>query len=129
MRTTHCSLYLPGHTVHYIQGRKVAEFRYEHPDECEPVTVNDLGAGWLEATVDGDTRLGWNHDPDRVTMFGRDSVLGEVLYVPFSGALVSVRSGDGERTGVPVLYPAWGASSGEFDGGGFRSCRPADGPY
>ena len=129
MRTTHCNLYLPGHTVHYIQGRKVGEYTFDHPDECEPVTVTDLGAGWFETTIDGEVRLGWNHDPDRVTMFARDSVLGEVRYVPFSGALAmgSVRD-NGPLVG-PLLYPAWGCSSNEFENGGFRSCVLADGPY
>lgn len=128
MRTTYCNLYLPGHTVHYIQGRKLGEYQIEHPEQCRPVKVTDLGAGWLETEVDGETRLGWNHDPDRVTMFARDSVLGEVVHVPFSEALASVQyHSDGARAGSFLLYPAWGSAGHELEGGQFRKCVHADG--
>ncbi|MDN5683716.1 hypothetical protein [Corynebacterium glyciniphilum] len=130
MRTTHCSLYLPGHTVHYIQGRKLGEYQIEFPERCRQVKITDLGAGWFETEVGGETWLGWNHEPDRVTMFARDSVLGEVVYVPFSKALASVRRDEeGRRKGSFVLYPAWGTTDREFEGARFRKCVVSDGPY
>ncbi|MGV0869115.1 hypothetical protein [Corynebacterium kalidii] len=123
MRTTRCNLYLPGHTVHYIQGRKLGEFQIEFPERCRKVTLNDLGAGWFEAVLDGETYLGWNHDPDRVTMLARHSVFGEVVYIPFSKSLAGVRRDDyGRRTGSYVLYPAWCGDDEDAERTGFRRC-------
>lgn len=132
MRSTHCALHTPGHSVHYIQGRQITDFALHYPDRCHAVTVTDLGAGWFGAEIDGVTRLGWNHDHDLVTAVARDSVLGEVVHVPDFGALV--RWVDGGRhagtagTAGPVtgplnpagtvLLPAWGD---------VRPCVTADG--
>lgn len=120
MRSTHCTLHTPGHSVHYIQNRQITDFALHYPERCHTVTVTDLGAGWFETEIDGDTRLGWNHDHDLVTEISRDSVLGEVIYVPDFSALV--RWVDGNGVGRPaaaagatgpgssgtVLIPAWG---------------------
>jgi hypothetical protein len=87
------------------------------------ITLNDLGAGWFEAVLDGETYLGWNHDPDRVTMLARHSVFGEVVYIPFSKSLAGVRRDDyGRRTGSYVLYPAWCGDGEDAERTGFRRC-------
>lgn len=105
MRTTHCTLHTPGHSVHYIQGRRITDFAFHYPDRCHAVTVTDLGAGWFETTIDGEARLGWSHDHDLVTVIARDSVLEEVVHVPDFDALVRRVGG---RTSGTVLIPAWG---------------------
>ncbi|HIW91987.1 MAG TPA: hypothetical protein H9870_10040 [Candidatus Corynebacterium avicola] len=109
MRSTHCTLHTPGHSVHYIQNRQITDFARHYPERCHTVTVTDLGAGWFETEIDEDTRLGWNHDHDLVTEIARDSVLGEVTYVPDFSALVRWVDGDGGgRPSGTVLIPAWG---------------------
>lgn len=112
MRTTHCTLHTPGHSVHYIQGRQITDFALHYPDRCQAVTVSDLGAGWFEADIDGETRLGWNHDHDLVTEVARDSVLGEVQYIPDFEALIrwvgSFRAGARLPGSGTVLLPVWG---------------------
>ncbi|WP_291476239.1 hypothetical protein [Corynebacterium sp.] len=115
MRTTHCTLHTPGHSVHYIQGRRITDFARHYPERCHTVTVTDLGAGWFETEIDGESgtvRLGWNHDHDLVTEIARDSVLGEVVHVPDFGALVrwvgrNRAVGPVEGSGT-VLLPTWG---------------------
>ncbi|MGP5082127.1 hypothetical protein ACTXJ8_10055 [Corynebacterium variabile] len=112
MRTTHCTLHTPGHSVHYIQGRQITDFARHYPERCHTVTVTDLGAGWFETEIGGETRLGWNHDHDLVTEIARDSVLGEVVHVPDFGALVRW-VGAGRSVGPvagsgTVIIPAWG---------------------
>ncbi|MGO1865574.1 MAG: hypothetical protein ACTH0G_07585 [Corynebacterium variabile] len=111
MRSTHCTLHTPGHSVHYIQGRQITDFARHYPGRCDAVTVTDLGAGWFETKIDGETRLGWNHDHDLVTDVARDSVLGEVVHVPDFDALVRWVSGSGtvgnSGTSGTVLIPAW----------------------
>lgn len=121
MRTTHCTLHTPGHSVHYIQGRRITDFARLYPDRCHTVTVTDLGAGWFETEIDGQIRLGWNHDHDLVTEIARDSVLGEVVHVPDFGALVRWVGADrvaGAVTGSgTVIIPAWGEA---------RTCASVD---
>ncbi|WP_291478421.1 hypothetical protein [Corynebacterium sp.] len=112
MRHPQCSLFHPGHQVHHIQARKVAEVL--HPASGDlgrfaPVELTDLGGGWFEAGVDGETRLGWNHSLDDVAAFARDSVLGEVLFIPELSALVCVRGQfDPVASQRRLLYPSWG---------------------
>lgn len=121
MRTTHCTLHIPGHSVHYIQGRQIIDFALRHPEQFQPVSLTDLGAGWFETEIDGETRLGWNHDHDLVTAVARDSVLAGVSYVPTFGALVrwtgSARSIGHSGSGT-VVTPSWS---------GARPCAPVDG--
>jgi hypothetical protein len=106
MRSTHCTLHLPGHSAHYLQTRQITDFARNFPDRCHPVTVTDLGAGWFTAAGDdGHTGTGWNHDPDLVTDIARDSVLGEVWYVPDFAALVRWTRTD--RDAATVVVPAW----------------------
>ena len=104
MRSTHCTLHTPGHSVHYIQNRQITDFARHYPERCHAVTVTDLGAGWFETKIDGETRLGWNHDHDLVTEIARDSVLGEVVHVPDFAALV--RWVDGNSNGRRRHRPA-----------------------
>jgi hypothetical protein len=104
MRSTHCTLHLPGHSAHYLQTRQITDFARTFPDRCRPVVLTDLGAGWFDAE-DGGTRTGWNHDPDLVTDISRDSVLGEVWYVPDFAALL--RWTGAGRDAATVLLPAW----------------------
>lgn len=124
MRTTHCTLHIPGHSVHYIQGRQITDFALHYPDRCRPVTLTDLGAGWFETEIDGETRLGWNHDHDLVTEVARDSVLVEVSYVPDFEALVRWVGGSRAVGPLPgsgtVLLPSWSEA---------RPCVPVDGRY
>ncbi|MGP9724890.1 hypothetical protein ACT3SZ_12835 [Corynebacterium sp. AOP40-9SA-29] len=130
MRTTHCRLYLPGHTVHHIHGRKLGEFLACFPERCLHASVTDLGDGWLEAEIDGETKTGWSHDPARVSDFAADSALGKVTYIPFTGTLASaIYNEDGTRFGSTVLYPAWGATPQGFIDGTLKECEMADGPY
>ena len=108
MRSTHCTLHTPGHSVHYIQTRQLTDFARHYPERCHAVTVTDLGAGWFETKIDGETRLGWNHDHDLVTEIARDSVLGEVVHVPDFAALVRWVDGNSNGSAGTVLLPAWG---------------------
>lgn len=119
MRTTHCTLHTPGHSVHYIQTRQITDFARHYPDRCRSVAVADLGAGWFETVIDGETRRGWHHDHDLVTDVARDSVLGEVWYVPDFGALV--RWTGAAQDAATVLVPAW-------DGDGRTACLSAGHP-
>ncbi|MDN6439090.1 MAG: hypothetical protein L0K27_06430 [Corynebacterium nuruki] len=115
MRSTHCTLHIPGHSAHYLQARQITDFARNFPDRCRPAVLTDLGAGWFTAGIadvgdgatgdDSSTRTGWNHDPDLVTDIARDSVLGEVWYVPDFAALVRWTAA-GQRAGT-VLVPAW----------------------
>ncbi|AGP30058.1 hypothetical protein [Corynebacterium terpenotabidum] len=113
MRTTYCTLHGPGHSPQYIQARQITDFLRHYPERCHRVTVTDLGAGWFSMDIDGDTRLGWNHDHDLVTAIARDSVLREVIYTPDFEALV-------RRVGQAgtILIPAWGEA---------RRCVPLGG--
>ncbi|AWT26997.1 MULTISPECIES: hypothetical protein [Corynebacterium] len=127
MRTTHCTLHTPGHSVHYLQSRRITDFARRFPDRCVPVTVRDLGAGWFEMPAEGGTRLSWNHDPDLVTDVARDSVYGEVVHVPDFEALV--RWVGGNRAAGPVegsgtvLIPAWGGARPCLTVDGYRGVR------
>lgn len=112
MRHPQCRLFHPGHQVHHIQARKVAEVLHPASGELERFTaaeLTDLGGGWFEADVGGETWLGWNHSLDDVAAFSRDSILGEVLFVPEYSALVCVRGQfDSVASQRRLLYPAWG---------------------
>lgn len=116
MRAIRCPLYLPGHSVHFLQARQIAEFSRHFPERSRKVILTDLGAGWFEVDLEGEVRRGWDHDQDLVTDIARDSVLEEVRYIPDFHALIR-RVGDVEGAGT-VLIPAWGAP---------RSCVTVEG--
>lgn len=115
MRHPQCNTVHPGHQVHRGLARKVSEAL--HPasgglDRFEAVHLTDLGGGWFEAGVDGEVRLGWNHSLDDVAAFARDSVLGDVLYVPQLSVLVCVRTqSDVSASRRRLLSPAWGRTA------------------
>ena len=104
MRTTHCTLHTPGHSVHYLQNRQVLGFARHYPGRLVDVHLTDIGAGWFDLRIGEYNRLGWYHDHDLVTDIARDSVLGDVQYIPDFHALVRW-VGEGAGT---VLFPSWG---------------------
>jgi hypothetical protein len=111
MRSTHCTLYIPGHATHYIKNRQVMDFVRRYPERLVTVALTDLGAGRFstepaDADVAHPSRLGWNHDPDLVTEIARDSVLGEVQYIPDFEALVRWIGEPGGGSGT-IVEPAW----------------------
>lgn len=114
MRHPQCTTVHPGHQVHRGLARKVSEAL--HPasgglDRFEAVHLTDLGGGWFEAVIDGEVRLGWNHSLDDVAAFARDSVLGDVLFIPEQAVLVCVRTqSDVSASRRRLLSPAWGTS-------------------
>jgi hypothetical protein len=64
MRSTHCTLHIPGHSAHYLQARQITDFARNFPDRCRPAVLTDLGAGWFTAGIaeaggDISTRTGW----------------------------------------------------------------------
>lgn len=124
MRYPQCHLCHPGHQVCHSRAREVAAALHSpqgYPGPVAPVELTDLGGGWFEAGIDGEARLGWNHNLDDVAAFARDSVLGEVLFLPEFSALVCVRGQfDTTASQCRLLYPAWGGRHGCVAGGTTR---------
>lgn len=108
-----CPSYRAGHTVHFIQARKVSEFLDYFPERCRPVEITDLGDGHFSTVIDGKLQRGWNHWPERVTEFAEESRHGLVQYIPYSGVLISARLDEAGRvTGRQIINPSWGDGKG-----------------
>ena len=81
-----CTLYQPGHLLHWDQAKFVWD---TPPEECKQGSVGWIDAkGWISIEVEGvETRL-WSHDPPRtrycLEVFGGQVVIGRngVLYAP-----------------------------------------------
>ena len=58
-----CSLYRPGHQVHFIQARLASEMGPETYRRGEILSVGD--DGWIVAEFGGEPMRMWNHDPAR----------------------------------------------------------------
>ena len=60
----HCSLYRPGHNIHWIQLRLTWNEPVHDPIPAQLIDVRDDGAFTL--VVDGEHRRYWNHEPERM---------------------------------------------------------------
>lgn len=103
-----CPSYHAGHTAHFIQFRLTSEYLDYYPERCRSVEVEDLGEGHFRTHVDGVTLRGWNHSPELVTEYSRESCRGLVQYVPYTGVLMCARLDEGGRVFArSVVYPFW----------------------
>ncbi|HIW91986.1 MAG TPA: hypothetical protein H9870_10035 [Candidatus Corynebacterium avicola] len=103
-----CPSYWAGHTAHAIQFRLTSEYLENFPERCRSVELEDLGEGHFRTLIDGRSLRGWNHSPEQVTEFSRESRRGLVQYVPFSGVLMCARLDESGRVfGRTLIYPFW----------------------
>jgi len=84
----------------------------EHPEECVPVRVEDVGDGWFDVIFDGWTRKAWNHDPDRVANIAGRTVALHCPKYDIIGAFGHTSGDDGPvGSTLQVIRPAWGGGA------------------
>lgn len=97
-----CGLYLPGHSVHWIQARKGREDQVDPPVPCR--LVGWEGDGTVRIEVAGRELRLWNHHPDRLARVVNASK-GAVSYQP-RWHLLSVATSPGGRALFSVATPS-----------------------
>lgn len=108
-----CSSEAPGHDINGMWAWKVAcRYIREHPEECVPVRVEDVGDGWFDVIFDGWTRKAWNHDPDRVANIAGRTVALHCPKYDIIGAFGHTSGDDGPvGSTLQVIRPAWGGGA------------------